>query len=101
MSLKSYESTSDETSARLIFRLRSDPGFVDGGTSITDRALEWVAEQPVLEELWLEQTEVSEAGLRSLLSLRTLRFISLVDTSVTVEGIETFRAALPSVEVHW
>jgi hypothetical protein len=130
----------------LIFRLRTEPGFVDGrefsdrelaelpadtcclsleqsrvsdaglralpvlprlrcldldGTSITDRALEWVAEQPALEELWLEQTVVSDVGLSSLQGLRSLRSISLLDTEVTVEGVNALRATHPTIEVHW
>lgn len=134
-----------ENSDRLIFRLRTDPGFVDGrafsdgelagvpadtcclsleqsrvsdaglcslpvllrlrcldldGTSITDKALVWVAEQPVLEELWLEQTTISDAGLSSLQRARSLRFISLIDTDVTVEGIKALRAVHPTLEIH-
>jgi hypothetical protein len=135
-----------ETSDRLIFRLRTESGFVDGrefsdrelvgvpadtcclsleqsrvsdaglvdlpvlvrlrcldldGTSITDRALVWVAQQPVLEELWLEQTAISDAGVGFLQRLQALRFISLLDTHVTVEGVKALRAAHPTVEVHW
>jgi hypothetical protein len=53
-----------------------------------------------LEELWLNQTEISDSGLGDLRHLKKLRSISVTDTQVTDAGIAALREALPGLEVR-
>ena len=69
------------------------------GTAISDEALAWVAKQSNLEELWLECTGVTDAGLLHLHSLPRLTYISLAYTEVSPAGVTALRAAVPNIEV--
>jgi len=42
---------------------------------------------PVLESLWLNKTQVTDAGLATLRGLRSLRAISVWDAHVTPAGV--------------
>ena len=59
-------------------------------TTITDAQLEAVARLKNLRVLYLNNTQVSDAGLAKLAPLSELRWLSLVDTRATDASIETF-----------
>ncbi|HPH14915.1 MAG TPA: hypothetical protein PLC34_14010 [Burkholderiaceae bacterium] len=69
------------------------------GTAISDETLRWVARQSLLEELWLECTDLTDAGLLQLRTLSRLRFVSLAHVGVTGSGVAALRSALPGLEV--
>jgi len=67
-------------------------------TKVTDKCLVAVARFPELEELWLECTNITDAGLRELHSTR-LKFVSVAYTGVTQEGVASLARAVPGIEV--
>ncbi len=55
----------------------------------------------VLDRLDLAETGITNAGLRHLTGLTSLKHLNLTDTNVTAEGVEILKKALPSVEIEW
>jgi hypothetical protein len=52
------------------------------------------------ERLWLGGTNVTDAGLVHLAKLTRLRWLSLVATPVTDQGVKRLRQALPNCEIE-
>ncbi|HBJ35382.1 MAG TPA: hypothetical protein DDZ51_11655 [Planctomycetaceae bacterium] len=52
-----------------------------------------------LRNLIFDGSDLSDVGLRHLQEVKTLSFVKLVKTKVTLEGIAAFKDALPSCEV--
>ncbi len=55
---------------------------------------------PKLRTLWLDATQLTDAGLAQLKGLSTLKNLSLTKTKVTSSGVEALRKALPQVAVE-
>jgi hypothetical protein len=69
------------------------------GTRITDTAIPLLYKFPALRELWLEQTVITDDGFIRLGVLRSLEFVSVVDTEVTQYGVEKLKSLLPKIEI--
>jgi hypothetical protein len=69
------------------------------GTSVTDAGLDHLVELPSLVELDLGATAITDQGLAEL-ALLPLRWLSLRDSLVTVEGLRALREALPGCRVE-
>jgi len=68
-------------------------------TAVDDSDLEWIATLPHLEELYLLETAVTDAGLAHLHGNETLRRINTLDCDgVTPEGLEKLRLSIPGIE---
>lgn len=50
--------------------------------------------------LGIEAKKVTDAGLLHIGGLTDLRYLRLVDTKVTDEGVRNFQSALPNCIVH-
>ncbi len=68
------------------------------GTQVTE-SLAAIANLPALEELWLECTVVTDAGVQALANAPLLRFVSLAHTEVTERGVERLVSRRPGLEV--
>jgi hypothetical protein len=55
---------------------------------------------PSLQKLYLDKTAVTDAGLKDLASLKTLRSLGLVETKVTDAGVAALMKALPKLDIH-
>jgi Leucine-rich repeat (LRR) protein len=70
-------------------------------TRITDEGLKHLAGMTQLEELNLSNTQVTDAGVASLAKFRALKTLKLNQClSVSSEAIEQLRQALPQLEVQ-
>jgi hypothetical protein len=67
------------------------------GTNVNDAGLEHLSELSTLRNLYLNRTNITDAGLVHLEKLRSLTFLSVIDTQVTGEAVREFEDALPSV----
>ena len=94
-------------------------------TTVTDKAMAWVAQLPHLEALNLNYTTVSDAGFAKLAALtsltelkldrtdisdkslgwltaqKNLRSADLYHTLVTEQGHETLVKAFPKCDINW
>ena len=52
-----------------------------------------------LEEIWLEDTKITDAGLAQLSQLKKLRFISVSYCAVSDQAVERLRQSIPGVEI--
>jgi serine/threonine protein kinase len=68
-------------------------------TQITDAGLEPLLHISDLWELSLSHTTISDAGLLHLQAMKSLRGISLESTRITRDGLSKLRAALPSCNI--
>ena len=64
-----------------------------------DEELIFVRNLPMLEELYLADTQVSDHGVKHLVTLSNLRLLVLIDTQVTDEGVESLQEALPKCHI--
>jgi hypothetical protein len=90
----------DEILAELLSKtgpVRCITFYENEGLRNDDLAL--LGEVPHLRELGLGQTRISDAGLRHLYPIKTLRQVWLFDTRVTQAGIEALRQALPECRI--
>jgi internalin A len=62
------------------------------GTHITDEMIPVISEFPDLQNLWLDSSQVSDAGLKPVLQLPHLARLSLSNTLVTDSSIQTLSA---------
>ena len=69
------------------------------GTIISDAAISLFQRFPTLRELWLEQTAITDDGFIDLGTLKSLEFVSIVDTEVTQYVVEKLRSFLPKIEI--
>lgn len=67
----------------------------------TDQKLSQLKGLPKLEELLIEYTPVTDAGLSHLHQLKQLKFICLTGTRVTAKGVADLRTALPNCQIDW
>jgi hypothetical protein len=58
-----------------------------GSSSITDSALQLIAQFKNLMRLQLDYTKITDKGLASLTALQNLRYLNLVGTAVTEKGV--------------
>lgn len=68
------------------------------GTNITDAGLEYLRALPQLQELYLGP-KITDAGLEHLKGLSGLRYLDLTCTQATEKGVEELRAALPRCRI--
>ncbi len=66
---------------------------------LEDRDIERLKDCPVLEELILDGSQLSDSDLISLGAIKTLRILSVRETKVTSKGVQTFRGRRPSCEL--
>ena len=52
-----------------------------------------------LEELFLDSTQITDAGLEHLRGLTQLRTVDLRNTQVTDKGVNELKKALPNCEI--
>jgi Leucine-rich repeat (LRR) protein len=67
------------------------------GAQMTDNSVAIIRRLSHLEELYLDRTAVTDVGLRHLSAIK-VRHLSLADTRITDEGLETL-ASMPQLEV--
>jgi hypothetical protein len=70
------------------------------GTEITDAGLRHLKNSRV-KTLRLDHTSVSDLGLQCLEEIPELEHVTLKNTKVTAEGVETLKRALPNCRVDW
>jgi internalin A len=70
------------------------------GTQVTDAGLKELASLKKLRTLVLQKTKVTDAGLKELASCKQLRVVDLQKTSVTEAGVEELQMALPSCNIY-
>ena len=69
------------------------------GTPVDDEALATVALFSQLQRLYLGATRVTDAGMKHLVSLQNLEYLSLHGTDVTAECMKQLRTKLPNCQV--
>jgi hypothetical protein len=94
-------------------RTRLDPGSIRwvGGTQMRwfnashtwlgDRALYDLSQCPELQQLHLERTSVTDAGLEYLKSATKLRYLNLKRCPVTLAAVQSLSKALPGCVIDW
>jgi hypothetical protein len=70
-------------------------------TSVTDAGLKHLCRLPKLDNIDLANTEITDAGLDILSSIKSLEWLCLENTNVTRAGVERFEAAVPGCYVTW
>ena len=75
-------------------------GF-SGNRQITDEICGVLVECQAIQGLWLQETQISDAGLKQLSGLTTLGEIWLTGSKVTAAGVEAFRKARPECGISW
>ena len=65
---------------------------------ITDVGLESIAKTKI-SRLFIARAAITDAGLKHLETMTFLRSLTLSDTQVTPEGIESLEKALPAVRI--
>jgi hypothetical protein len=70
-------------------------------TCATDCDMPIVAQIGQLEVLDLQNTSISDTGLKCFSGLRKLRQLYLYDSKVTRRGVDALRLCLPDCEVFW
>jgi len=70
-------------------------------TTIDDHALQLLKDLAPLEELRLDATGVTDAGMESLASLSRLKLLNVYHTAVSEKAFDRFKAAVPACRVVW
>jgi len=70
-------------------------------TAITDMGLKYLCQLPVLDNIDLANTAITDAGLDILSSIKTLECLCVEKTKVTEAGVRRFEAAVPACDVTW
>jgi outer membrane lipoprotein-sorting protein len=70
-------------------------------TRITDDGLKHLNVLKKLESLNLAETSITDEGLRHLMGISSLKHLNLMNTKVTAEGVAMLKKALPNVEMQW
>ncbi len=68
-------------------------------SQITDKGMESIAKTKI-SRLFIARVAITDAGLKHLESMTTLRSLTLKDTDVTTEGLEALQKALPALRVR-
>ncbi len=69
-----------------------------GSTALSDDDSPWFAELPELEELYLDNTPITDRAVAGLNCLSKLRLLCVSGTHVTLEGVRQLPSGLP---LHW
>jgi hypothetical protein len=69
------------------------------GSKVTDDGLKELRRLHRLENLWLTETGITDAGTIHLEALKTLKEIDFTGTNVTKEGVSGLRRALPDCNI--
>lgn len=76
-------------------------GLSLSGHRITDKGLTMIARQyPALESLDLDATDITDAGLPALKSMKKLTLVRLGGTLVTSQGLERLRGEAPGIQIE-
>lgn len=70
-------------------------------TKITDEGLKYLCCLSKLDNIDIANTAVSDFGLETLSSIQTLECLCVEGTNVTESGIKRFEAAVPECYVTW
>ena len=73
-------------------------------TTITDAGLQRLSGLTDLQRLYIYHTAITDAGLENLARLRKLKWLTCSGTGITEDGLNGFRAALPgckAVSFEW
>ena len=119
----------DDKTLEILKRLRNLRQLAIHGGSVTDEGLKHLIDYPVLESfvvsaspiprdapqitdnglahvsktkisrLFISRAAITDAGLKHLETMKTLRSLTLNDTDVTTEGLESLKKALPALRV--
>jgi len=68
------------------------------GTNADDRALATLLKWPALEELALDRTRVTAAGVLDFLTKKPLKRLSIYGVEITASNVEALRTVFPDVE---
>jgi hypothetical protein len=68
-------------------------------SNVTDEELEVLANQTELIYLWLDDTQISDAGLVHLRKLKQLKFLYMRNTNVTERGVDALKHELPDSRI--
>jgi hypothetical protein len=71
------------------------------GTAVTDQGLTHLTDLNNIEELYLDDAEISDAGLKILARFKSLKRIMLNNTAVTKRGVDGLQAAFSNCEILW
>jgi hypothetical protein len=100
--LRSLSVANTAVSAAILQELAGHPSiqFLDlSGTGLTDEGCNALVMIPKLEELVIKDTNVSDSAIDSLSKLKGLQGIWIRRSSITWQGVERLRAALPKCDV--
>lgn len=103
--LRRYESISPEELTHALERLADLPGLesIDLGLMLplTDDDLRHFGQSPDLKSLTIYAPQLTDRGLAHLAGLRQLQELHLDYTSATQAGIDRLRQALPDCRIEW
>ena len=74
-------------------------GLPGQAIQFTDKGLESIAKTKI-SRLHVSRAAITDAGLKHLETMTTLRSLTLRDTEVTTEGLESLHKALPALRVR-
>lgn len=89
----------DDAACRDVAELREVQELMIEGTSVTDAGVAALGGLTKVVRMSLLNSNVGDAGLASLRPLTSLRSLNLTGTQVTPEGIGALKAAIPSLDV--
>ena len=69
-------------------------------TQLTDAGLKDVAKLQKLKYLYLDGTKISDEGLKEVAKLQQLQFLRILDTKVTGAGVAELQKALPNCKIE-
>ena len=70
-------------------------------TKVTDEGLKHLCQLPILDNIDLANTTISDAGLEILSNIKTLECLCVECTNVTETGVKRFEQAVPECYVTW
>jgi hypothetical protein len=89
----------DDAACRDVAELREVQELMIEGTSVTDAGVAALGGLTKVVRMSLRNSTVGDAGLTSLRPLASLRSLDLIGTQVTPEGIAALKAAIPALDV--
>src|SRR5262245_11474641 len=70
-------------------------------TAITDAGMRYLCQLQILDNIDLANTAITDVGLDILSSIKTLECLCAEKTKVTEAGVKRFEAAVPACYVTW
>lgn len=70
-------------------------------TAVTDAGLKHLCQLRVLDNIDLANTAITDAGLDIISCIKTLECLCVENTKVTSEGVRRFETAVPECYVTW